>query len=60
MILFREMSSQFKGLYEFDETGETLNKIYGVGPRAIIHKMVAKFFKYFLLSSWFRIDFHCD
>ena len=46
MVLFREHSTQFKGLYEFDPLAETLTRIFGSGPRLIAHDMVVRFFKY--------------
>ena len=46
MVLFREHSTQFKGLYEFDPLAETLTRIFGIGPRVIAHDMVVRFFKY--------------
>ncbi|KAL4218145.1 hypothetical protein ACF0H5_022881 [Mactra antiquata] len=46
IILFRDASCGYRGLYGFDPDSEDCFKIVGVGPRSIQHDMVEKYFKY--------------
>ncbi|KAH3897127.1 calmodulin-regulated spectrin-associated protein 1-like isoform X3 [Dreissena polymorpha] len=46
IILFRDSSCGYRGLYGFDPDTEDCFKILGVGPRSIQHDMVEKYYKY--------------
>lgn len=46
IILFRDSSCGYRGLYGFDPDTEDCWKIIGVGPRTVHNDMVEKYFKY--------------
>ncbi|XP_061178757.1 calmodulin-regulated spectrin-associated protein 1-B-like isoform X1 [Saccostrea echinata] len=46
LILFRDHSCQFRGLYSFDPDTEDSLKIHGIGPKQITSKMIERFYKY--------------
>ncbi|XP_060592189.1 calmodulin-regulated spectrin-associated protein 1-like isoform X2 [Ruditapes philippinarum] len=46
LILFRDASCGYRGLYGFDPDTEDCFKIVGVGPRSINNEMVEKYYKY--------------
>jgi calmodulin-regulated spectrin-associated protein len=45
LILFRDASCGYRGLYGFDPDTEDCFKIVGVGPRSINNEMVEKYYK---------------
>lgn len=45
LILFRDHSCQFRGLYSFDPDSEDSIKIHGIGPKQITSKMIERFYK---------------
>ncbi|KAL8578425.1 hypothetical protein ACOMHN_014924 [Nucella lapillus] len=46
LILFRDHSCQYRGLYSFDPDTEEAYKIAGIGPRQLSSGMVEHFYKY--------------
>ncbi|KFD70182.1 hypothetical protein M514_03269 [Trichuris suis] len=46
LLLFRDQKCQFRGLYCWDQTSETVHKLYGVGPKSCTESMMNLLFKY--------------
>ena len=45
LILFRDASCGYRGLYGFDPDTEETFKLVGVGPRQITNNMIEKYYK---------------
>ncbi|CDW54078.1 Calmodulin regulated spectrin associated protein [Trichuris trichiura] len=46
LLLFRDQKCQFRGLYCWDQTSDTVHKLYGVGPKSCTESMMNLLFKY--------------
>nr|XP_042899749.1 calmodulin-regulated spectrin-associated protein 1 isoform X1 [Parasteatoda tepidariorum] len=46
LILFRDAGCQFRALYTYNPEREEVTKLYGIGPKNIIDKMMDRFYKY--------------
>uniref|UniRef100_A0A5S6R3N8 CKK domain-containing protein n=1 Tax=Trichuris muris TaxID=70415 RepID=A0A5S6R3N8_TRIMR len=46
LLLFRDQKCQFRGLYCWDQTSDTVHKLYGVGPKSCTESMMKLLFKY--------------
>ncbi|KFM66438.1 Short spindle protein 4, partial [Stegodyphus mimosarum] len=46
LILFRDAGCQFRALYTYNPEREEVCKLYGIGPKHVIDKMMDRFYKY--------------
>ncbi|KAG8195834.1 hypothetical protein JTE90_008529 [Oedothorax gibbosus] len=46
LILFRDAGCQFRALYTYNPDREEVTKLFGIGPKNVIDKMMERFYKY--------------
>ncbi|GFY42701.1 hypothetical protein TNIN_143631 [Trichonephila inaurata madagascariensis] len=46
LILFRDAGCQFRALYTYNPDREEVTKLYGIGPKNVVDKMMDRFYKY--------------